>query len=78
MCELGELGDVRDIYSILFVTNLMAILGQGAPQAGPQTNQAGKADCSDFTREILKFVSTAVFRSLFFQDVFHNGSFSRI
>jgi hypothetical protein len=56
----------------------MAILGQGAPQAGPQTNQAGKADCSDFTREILKFVSTAVFRSLFFQDVFHNGSFSRI
>lgn len=31
----------------------MAILGQGAPQAGPQTNQAGKADCSDFTREIL-------------------------
>ena len=53
----------------------MAILGQGAPQAGPQTNQAGKADCSDFTREILKFVSTAVFRSLFFQDVFHNGSF---
>ena len=36
-----ELGDVRDVYSSN--ANLMAILEQGAPQAG-QTNQAGKAD----------------------------------